>query len=130
MKRELPILWLSCMGCELMLTFIHQFVFEAPYLRFYLLIPLFFMAVEWIYYGIETYARKQSNHAKATQVYMLYKTAKMLITLALVLGLAFLMPQVGVAFFIRLIATYIIMLIVETKLAMAWMTNKTKTNNE
>lgn len=130
MKCELPILWLSCIGCELVLTFIHQFVFEAPYLRFYLLIPLFFIAVEWIYYGIDKYARKQSTHAKATQVYMLYKTAKMLVTLAVVLGLAFFMPHVGVAFFIRLIVTYIIMLVVETRLTMNWMTNKPKTQNE
>ncbi len=126
MRRELLVLWLSCIGCELVMTFVHQFIFEAPYLKFYLLIPLFFIGMEWIYYGIECYARAQENHAKATQVYMLYKTAKMIITLAIVLGLAFLMPQVGVAFFIRMVAMYLIMLVVETKLAMAWMLNQPK----
>ena len=130
MKRELPILWLSCIGSELVITLIHQFIFQAPYQRFYLLIPLLFMGIVWIYYEIEQYARKQTNQAKATQVYMIYKTVKLLITLAVVLGLAFLMPQVGVAFFIRLVAVYLITLIVETKMAMAWMLDKTNKKNE
>jgi hypothetical protein len=121
---------LSCIGSELVITLIHQFIFQAPYQRFYLLIPLLFMGIEWIYYEIEQYARKQTNQAKATQVYMIYKTVKLLITLAVVLGLAFLMPQVGVAFFIRLVAVYLITLIVETKMAMAWMLDKTNKKNE
>lgn len=130
MKRELPILWLSCLGAELIISLVHQFIFQAPYLRFYLLIPLFFIGIEWIYYQIEVYARKQTNQAKATQVYMMYKTVKLLVTLAVVLGLAFLLPQVGVAFFIRMVAMYLVTLVVETKLAMAWMLNKPNKNNE
>jgi hypothetical protein len=84
------------------------------------------MGIEWIYYEIEQYARRQINQAKATQVYMLYKTAKLLLTLAIVLGLAFLLPEVGVAFFIRLVAMYLITLVVETKLAVAWMLDQPK----
>ncbi len=62
---------------------------------------------------------------------MLYKTAKLLVILGIVLGFAFLMPQVGVAFFIRLVAMYLITLVVETKLALAWMdAKKTKQPNE
>lgn len=130
MKRELSILWLSCVGSELVISLVHQLIFQAPYNRLYLLIPLFFIAVEWIYYTIEQYAKAQTNQAKATQVYMLYKTIKLVITLALVLGLAFFMPQVGIAFFIRLVAMYLITLLVETRLAMAWMLNKSNQPNK
>ena len=130
MKRELIQLWLSCIGAELIITLIHQYIFQAPYLRFYLLIPLLYMGIEWMYYEIEVYARKQTNQAKATQVYMMYKVVKLLLTLAIVLGLAFLFPQVGVAFFIRMVAMYLVTLVIETKLAMAWMLNKPNKNNE
>lgn len=130
MKRELAILWMGCIGSELVITLVHQFIFQAPYLRFYLLIPILFMGIEWIYYEIEQYARRQTNQAKATQVYMVYKTVKLLLTLAVVLGLAFLLPAVGVAFFFRLAIMYLVTLIVETKLAMAWMLNNTNTKKE
>ena len=131
MKRALPILLLSCLIGELVMTLVHQFMMQAPYNRMYLMVPLLFMGIEWIYYEIEKYARNHANQAKATQVYMLFKTAKLLVTLGIVLGFAFLMPQVGVAFFIRLVAMYLITLVVETKLALAWMdAKKTKQPNE
>jgi hypothetical protein len=126
MRRELIIFLGTCLVGEALISLIHQFIMQAPYSRFYLLIPLFFMGIEWIYYEIEQYARRQINQAKATQVYMLYKTAKLLLTLAIVLGLAFLLPEVGVAFFIRLVAMYLITLVVETKLAVAWMLDQPK----
>jgi uncharacterized membrane protein len=126
MRRELIILLGTCLVGEALISLIYQFIMQAPYSRFYLLIPLFFMGIEWIYYEIEQYARRQINQAKATQVYMLYKTAKLLLTLAIVLGLAFLLPEVGVAFFIRLVAMYLITLVVETKLAVAWMLDQPK----
>lgn len=131
MKNALPVLLLSCLIGELVISLIHQFMMQASYNRMYLMVPLLFMGIEWIYYEIEKYARKQTNQAKGTQIYMLYKTAKLLVILGIVLGFAFLMPQVGVAFFIRLVAMYLITLVVETKLALAWMdAKKTKQPNE
>lgn len=88
------------------------------------------MGVEGVYYMIEQYARNHTNQAKAAQVYMLYKTGKLLLTLALVLGLAFFLPEVGVAFFFRLLVMYLLTLVVETKLAMAWMLKKTNKSQE
>lgn len=130
MKREFLILLASCVLGELVISLVHQFILQAPYIRLYLLIPLFFMGVEGIYYMIEQYARNHTNQAKAAQVYMLYKTGKLLLTLALVLGLAFFLPEVGVAFFFRLLVMYLLTLVVETKLAMAWMLKKPNKSQE
>jgi hypothetical protein len=130
MKRAFFILLVSCILGELVISMVHQFILQAPYSRLYLLIPLFFTGVEGIYYTIEQYARNHTNQAKAVQVYMFYKTGKLLLTLALVLGLAFFLPEVGVAFFLRLLAMYLITLVVETKLAMAWMLKKTNKSQE
>ena len=130
MKRELITLLLGCLLGELTISLVHQVILQAPYTRLYALIPLVFMGIEFIFYETEKYTRKKGNPAKATQVYMLYKMIKLVATLTLVLALAFGLPEVGIAFFIRLAVMYLITMIIETKIVMDRMLTKTTKTNE
>ena len=130
MKRTLPFLLLGCLVGELAISLVHQFIFQAPYDRLYILIPLLFMGFEWGFYEVEKYTSKMENLTKATQVHMVYKMVKLVVILTIVLVLAICMPAIGIAFFIRLAVMYLITMVIETKIAMARMLPKTTKTNE
>jgi hypothetical protein len=111
MKTKALIIISTLIALELLFFIVHQFVMGEPYINAYILIPVFFLLAEGAFVGMSSvkWTGKMAN-----LWFFIHKTCKLLAAILLIGLVLFTLPNVGVAFFVRLLITYLIFLIIET----------------
>ncbi len=111
MKNKALIIFSTLVILEVLFYLVHQFVMKEPYINAYILIPVFFSLTEGAFVVMSSvkWTGKMAN-----LWFFIHKTSKLLATILLIGLILFAMPEVGIAFFIRLLITYFIFLIIET----------------
>ena len=111
MKSKALIIFSSLIILELLFYVVHQFVMREPYINAYILIPVFFTLSEGAFVVMSSvkWTGKMVN-----MWFFIHKVSKLLATILLIALILFAIPEVGIAFFIRLLITYFTFLIIET----------------
>lgn len=111
MKTKALIIISTLIILELLFFIVHQFVMGEPYINAYILIPVFFLLTEGAFVAMSSvkWTGKMTN-----LWFFIHKTSKLLLTILLIGLVLFALPNIGVAFFVRLLITYLIFLIIET----------------
>lgn len=111
MKNKALIIISTLVILELLFYVVHQFVMKEPYINAYILIPVLFALTEG------TFAIMSSVKWTGKMVnlwFFIHKISKMIATILLIGLVLFAIPEVGIAFFVRLLITYFTFLIIET----------------
>lgn len=123
MKNYALILFSTLFIVEILTYIVHQVVMQEPYMRAYVLIPVFFILSEGILVWLTTIKWSQ----KLENIWFLsYKTIKFLLTILLIGFTLFALPEIGIAFYFRLFTTYFVFLIIETIIGVQITKNGTK----
>ena len=111
MKSKALIIFSSLIILELLFYIVHQFVMGEPYINAYILIPVFFTLTEGAFVVMSSvkWTGKMVN-----MWFFIHKVSKLLATILLIALVLFAIPEVGIAFFVRLLITYFTFLIIET----------------
>lgn len=111
MKSKALIIFSSLIILELLFYVVHQFVMREPYINAYILIPVFFTLTEGAFVVMSSvkWTGKMVN-----MWFFIHKVSKLLATILLIALVLFAIPEVGIAFFVRLLITYFTFLIIET----------------
>lgn len=111
MKSKALIIFSSLVILELLFYVVHQFVMREPYINAYILIPVFFTLTEGAFVVMSSvkWTGKMVN-----MWFFIHKVSKLLATILLIALVLFAIPEVGIAFFVRLLITYFTFLIIET----------------
>ena len=111
MKTKALIIISTLIVLELLFFIVHQFVMGEPYINAYILIPVFFLLTEGAFVAMSSvkWTGKMAN-----LWFFIHKTSKLLLTILLIGLVLFALPNIGVAFFVRLLITYFTFLIIET----------------
>lgn len=111
MKNKALIVFSTLIILELLFYVVHQFVMGEPYKNAYILIPLFFALAEGTFVVMSSI---KWTGSMANWWLFVHKIGKITTTILLIALIIFAIPDVGLAFFVRLLITYFIFLIIET----------------
>lgn len=111
MKNKALIVISTLVILEVLFYLVHQFVMKEPYINAYILIPVFFLLTEGAFVVMSSvkWTGKMVN-----LWFFIHKISKLIATILLIGLVLFAMPEIGIAFFIRLLITYFIFLMIET----------------
>lgn len=111
MKNKALIVISTLVILEVLFYLVHQFVMKEPYINAYILIPVFFLLTEGSFVVMSSvkWTGKMVN-----LWFFVHKISKLIATILLIGLVLFAMPEIGIAFFIRLLITYFIFLMIET----------------
>ena len=111
MKNKALIIISTIVILELLFYVVHQFVMKEPYINAYILIPVFFTLAEGAFAVMSSvkWTGKMVN-----LWFFIHKVSKLIATILLIALVLFAIPEVGIAFFVRLLITYFTFLIIET----------------
>lgn len=111
MKNKALIVISTLVILEVLFYLVHQFVMKEPYINAYILIPVFFLLTEGTFVVMSSvkWTGKMVN-----LWFFVHKISKLIATILLIGLVLFAMPEIGIAFFIRLLITYFIFLMIET----------------
>lgn len=111
MKNKALIVISTLVILEVLFYLVHQFVMKEPYINAYILIPVFFLLTEGTFVVMSSvkWTGKMVN-----LWFFIHKISKLIATILLIGLVLFAMPEIGIAFFIRLLITYFIFLMIET----------------
>lgn len=111
MKNKALIVISTLVILEVLFYLVHQFVMKEPYINAYILIPVFFLLAEGAFVVMSSvkWTGKMVN-----LWFFVHKISKLIATILLIGLVLFAMPEIGIAFFIRLLITYFIFLMIET----------------
>lgn len=123
MKNNALILISTLFIVEILTFLVHQIVMQEPYIRAYILIPIFFLLTEgaFLWMSSKKWSEKMSN-----MWFFIHKTIKLIIAILLIGIAIFAIPEAGIAFYIRFIITYFVFLIIETMIGVKLTKNGTK----
>ena len=111
MKNKALIIISTIVILELLFYVVHQFVMKEPYINAYILIPVFFTLTE----GAFAIMSSVNWTGKMVNLwFFIHKVSKLIATILLIALVLFAIPEVGIAFFVRLLITYFTFLIIET----------------
>ena len=111
MKNKALIVVSTLVILEVLFYVVHQFVMASPYINAYILIPLFFFLSEGAFVGMSSV---KWTGKMASWWFFVHKVGKLIGTILLIGLVLFAIPEVGIAFFVRLLITYFTFLIIET----------------
>lgn len=111
MKNKGLIIISTLIILEVVFYIVHQFVMGEPYKNAYILIPLFFALAEGAFVIMSSI---KWTGSMANWWLFVHKIGKLITTILLIGLIIFAIPDVGLAFFVRLLITYFIFLIIET----------------
>ena len=111
MKNKALLVVSTLVILELLFYLVHQFVMQKPYINAYILVPVFFFLAEGAFLAMSSvkWTGKMANWW-----FFIHKVGKLIGTILLIGLVLFVIPEVGIAFFVRLLITYFIFLIIET----------------
>lgn len=111
MKTKALIIFSALIILELLYYVVHQLVMGEPYINAYILIPVFFTFTEGAFVGMSSvkWTGKMVN-----MWFFIHKISKLIATILLIALILFAIPEVGIAFLVRLLITYFTFLIIET----------------
>ena len=111
MKNKALIIFSTLIILELLFYVVHQFVMAKPYINAYILIPTFYILAEGAFIAMSSvkWTGKMANWW-----FFVHKIGKLIATIILIGLVLFVIPEIGIAFFVRLLITYFTFLIIET----------------